>query len=192
MTILSRIVETKRADLAARRCTTPMSELEARIAQQSPPRGFRAALDARQGPAVIAEIKNDSELRHITIIMQTGMDSPEQIREGIDAGVFYYLTKPVQESVLDSVVGAAVRDVESRRSLRPHGLGALAGALLGVAGGGFGFAPLSCPLPVQRQRPLVRGVLVAAERARGLLCDALRACRRQVRRVLRHCGLQAR
>lgn len=60
MTILSRIVETMRAEVAARRCTVSMNEMEARIACQSPPRGFRAALDARRGPALIAEIKKAS------------------------------------------------------------------------------------------------------------------------------------
>ena len=47
MTILSRIIETKRAEVAAKKATTPMSEIDTRIAAQSPPRGFRAALDAR-------------------------------------------------------------------------------------------------------------------------------------------------
>jgi two-component system cell cycle response regulator len=70
------------------------------------------------GMEVVRRIKADAGLRHIPIIMQTGMDTPQQVREGIDAGVFYYLTKPVVESVLDSVLGAAVREVLQRRSLR--------------------------------------------------------------------------
>jgi indole-3-glycerol phosphate synthase len=64
MTILSRIVETMRAEVAARRCTVSINDMEARIACQSPPRGFRAALDRRvrsgDGPALIAEIKKAS------------------------------------------------------------------------------------------------------------------------------------
>ena len=57
--ILNRILETKRADVAARKATIAMSELDARIAAQSAPRGFRAALDrrAQHGAALIAEIK---------------------------------------------------------------------------------------------------------------------------------------
>ncbi|WP_277968537.1 indole-3-glycerol phosphate synthase TrpC [Sphingomonas echinoides] len=60
--ILNRILETKRADVAARKATIPMSELDARIAAQTKPRGFRAALDARAktGFALIAEIKKAS------------------------------------------------------------------------------------------------------------------------------------
>ncbi|WP_242186981.1 indole-3-glycerol phosphate synthase TrpC [Sphingomonas sp. CARO-RG-8B-R24-01] len=60
--ILNRILETKRADVAARKATIPMSELDARMAAQSKPRGFRAALDtkAQTGLALIAEIKKAS------------------------------------------------------------------------------------------------------------------------------------
>ena len=60
MTILTRIVESKRAEVAARRCTTRLATLDARIAAQPPARGFRAALEAKQGPALIAEIKKSS------------------------------------------------------------------------------------------------------------------------------------
>ncbi|MFM9828317.1 MAG: indole-3-glycerol phosphate synthase TrpC [Sphingomonas sp.] len=61
-TILERILETKRADVAARKACISLAELDGRIATQSPPRGFRAALDARaaSGPALIAEIKRAS------------------------------------------------------------------------------------------------------------------------------------
>ncbi len=61
-TILNRILETKRADVAARKACISMGELDQQIAAQTAPRGFRAALDARalQGPALIAEIKKAS------------------------------------------------------------------------------------------------------------------------------------
>lgn len=60
--ILDRILETKRAEVAARKACTSLTELDAGIAQRSRPRGFRAALDARaaDGPALIAEIKKAS------------------------------------------------------------------------------------------------------------------------------------
>jgi len=61
-TILERILETKRAEVAARKACTSLAEIDAQIAGQSRPRGFRAALDERaaQGPALIAEIKKAS------------------------------------------------------------------------------------------------------------------------------------
>jgi indole-3-glycerol phosphate synthase len=60
--ILDRILETKRADVAARKATIPISTIDARIHVQTPPRGFRAALDARAatGHALVAEIKKAS------------------------------------------------------------------------------------------------------------------------------------
>lgn len=69
------------------------------------------------GLSVVRQLKQDSVLRFIPVVMQTGSDSPQQIREGIDAGVFYYLTKPVVESVLQSVVAAALRERSQNRLL---------------------------------------------------------------------------
>lgn len=65
--ILNRILETKRAEVAARKATVALSELDARIAEQSKPRGFRAALDARAatGYALVAEVKKASPSKGI-------------------------------------------------------------------------------------------------------------------------------
>ena len=60
MTILERILEVKRAEIAAAKRRVPLSELEAATAP--PPRDFVAALRARR-PAVIAEIKKASPSR---------------------------------------------------------------------------------------------------------------------------------
>ena len=61
MNVLTRIIETKKAEVAARKCTTSLADLDAGIDAASAPRGFRAALDARVGqPALIAEIKKAS------------------------------------------------------------------------------------------------------------------------------------
>lgn len=62
MTILDRILETKRAEVAAKKATMSLASLDAAIARRDPPRGFRKALDkkAKTGPALIAEIKKAS------------------------------------------------------------------------------------------------------------------------------------
>ena len=60
MTILERILQVKRAEIAAAKRRVPLSELEAATAP--PPRDFVAALRARR-PAVIAEIKKASPSR---------------------------------------------------------------------------------------------------------------------------------
>ncbi|MEG3175733.1 indole-3-glycerol phosphate synthase TrpC [Sphingomonas sp. RB3P16] len=78
--ILNRILETKRADVAARKATTALSELDACIAGQSPPRGFRAALDARAaagGYALVAEIKKASPSKGL---IRADFDPPAHAR----------------------------------------------------------------------------------------------------------------
>jgi CheY-like chemotaxis protein len=69
------------------------------------------------GIALVKRTRQDPVLRPIPIIMVTGIDQPEQIREGIDAGVFYYLTKPIDAVLLRSVLNAAFREVEQQQSL---------------------------------------------------------------------------
>jgi CheY-like chemotaxis protein len=70
------------------------------------------------GMEVTRKIQADPELKHIPIVMQTAADQPEQISEGIKAGVFYYLTKPIERKTLLSVVSSAVKEVEQRKVLR--------------------------------------------------------------------------
>jgi indole-3-glycerol phosphate synthase len=62
MTILDRILATKRDEVAERRARLSPSELDRRIAAADAPRGFKAALDRRsaEGFALIAEIKRAS------------------------------------------------------------------------------------------------------------------------------------
>jgi indole-3-glycerol phosphate synthase len=60
MTMLDRILETKRAEVAARKATTSLADIDAGIAHMSKPRGFRAALDAKTGYALVAEVKKAS------------------------------------------------------------------------------------------------------------------------------------
>lgn len=70
------------------------------------------------GLEVVARMKADMDLRKIPIIMATGSKRPEDIKKGIDAGVFYYLTKPIDGDVLNSVLISAVREVEMQKNLK--------------------------------------------------------------------------
>ncbi len=69
------------------------------------------------GLQVVAQMKADPKLSSIPIIMLTGNSAQEKIREGIDAGVFYYLVKPASEDLIKSVAAAAVRERKHRRIL---------------------------------------------------------------------------
>lgn len=69
------------------------------------------------GITAVRQIKEDMRLRKIPIVMITGAATAKEMQEGIDAGVFYYLIKPVNEDVLKSVLTAATREATQNRVL---------------------------------------------------------------------------
>ena len=62
------------------------------------------------GMELLAKIKAEDGLRDIPVVMQTAMDSEQEIIDGIEAGVYYYLTKPYDVDVLVSVVRSATEE----------------------------------------------------------------------------------
>jgi len=64
VTILERILEVKRAEIAAAKARTPVADLERKARATGAPRDFAGALRARN-PAVIAEIKKASPSRGV-------------------------------------------------------------------------------------------------------------------------------
>ncbi len=69
------------------------------------------------GLSAVRRIKENKTLKDIPIIMITGAATAKDIQDGIDSGVFYYLTKPVNEDVLKSVLSAATREALQNRAL---------------------------------------------------------------------------
>lgn len=69
------------------------------------------------GMEAVKRIKRNPSLRNIPVIMVTSADSMAEMSEGLDAGVFYYLTKPVKEDMLRSVLSAAVREAQQVKTL---------------------------------------------------------------------------
>lgn len=69
------------------------------------------------GIEVLRWIKEQPALEHIPVIMHTVLTGPEQVKEGIDAGAFYYLPKPATEDIIRSIVRAAVADWKDRKRL---------------------------------------------------------------------------
>ncbi len=95
---------------------------EARLMLEQEPEQFLAVvldwdMPRMNGLELLSWIKAQPGLEDIPVILQTAMDSPEQIRQGIDAGAFYYLTKPFDKELLHSVVRAALMDSRSKRAL---------------------------------------------------------------------------
>ena len=69
------------------------------------------------GIELLRWMKLQPRIEHIPVIMLTALDDPERIKEGIDAGAFYYLIKPFQRTLLQSILRAAVSDYHSTRQL---------------------------------------------------------------------------
>jgi CheY-like chemotaxis protein/anti-sigma regulatory factor (Ser/Thr protein kinase) len=69
------------------------------------------------GMDAIKKIKADDKIKNIPIIMQTAAAASEQIREGIAAGVFYYLTKPFEAELLRTIIKSAIDDFDNRRAI---------------------------------------------------------------------------
>lgn len=74
-------------------------------------------LPGLDGTAFVRRCRTDVALRNKPVIMITGSSTSDDIRVGVDAGVFYYLIKPVDVGVLQSVVASAMRRVETNRKL---------------------------------------------------------------------------
>ena len=69
------------------------------------------------GLTAIKHINQNPKLKNIPVIMVTGLNTKEDMKQGIEAGVFYYLTKPFDNDVLFSVLSAAMRKAEQRKNL---------------------------------------------------------------------------
>jgi DNA-binding response OmpR family regulator len=69
------------------------------------------------GMDVVEHMKTEHRLAHIPVIMLTGTGDQDKIQEGINAGVFYYLVKPVEEKLLRSVIDSALRERQQKCAL---------------------------------------------------------------------------
>lgn len=60
------------------------------------------------GMGLLARMKGSPRFAAIPVIFQTAVDHPTEVAEGIKAGAFYYLIKPVNKEVLFAIVQSAV------------------------------------------------------------------------------------
>jgi CheY-like chemotaxis protein/anti-sigma regulatory factor (Ser/Thr protein kinase) len=70
------------------------------------------------GMQLLAKMKEDEKLRMVPVIMQTALAHRDQIIEGIRAGAYYYLTKPYDVDMMQSVVRTAIADHDEFRELQ--------------------------------------------------------------------------
>lgn len=70
------------------------------------------------GIGLLKRIKSEPRLADIPVILQTAADSADEIREGLEAGAYYYLTKPYRRDAMLAIVRAALTDAKTRDTLR--------------------------------------------------------------------------
>jgi DNA-binding response OmpR family regulator len=92
------------------------------LLQEQPERFASVLLDrtlpGMNGMEVLARVKSDDALRTLPVIMVTGIADPGSVREGLEAGAYYYLTKPFDGPMLLAIVRTAVNDRREHRTLR--------------------------------------------------------------------------
>ncbi|MEO5373150.1 MAG: SpoIIE family protein phosphatase [Alphaproteobacteria bacterium] len=113
------------------------------------------------GMDVLARIMADPRLGGIPVILETAADSQSEIAEGLSAGAYYYLTKPIDREVLITLAAAAVEDGMRYRRLHAD-LGRLEASLGLMASATFRFRTVeeanalavtlaqACPRPATR------------------------------------------
>lgn len=69
------------------------------------------------GMELLNHLKGNPKFSGIHVIMQTAAATPDQIRDGLKAGCYYYLTKPYNPNALNSIINSALADLAAKRSL---------------------------------------------------------------------------
>ena len=62
------------------------------------------------GMELMQHIKKDSQLKEIPVIMLTGLDEHDDIADAVEAGVFDYLTKPIDPPILIDLLQEAIKN----------------------------------------------------------------------------------
>lgn len=97
--------------------------LEAWSRLQDPAANFSLVVLDRMMPGLdglefLRRTRRDGRFAEIPVIMQTAASAPEQVREGLEAGAHYYLTKPYAPEALIAIVRSALKDQQGRAFLR--------------------------------------------------------------------------
>lgn len=70
------------------------------------------------GISLLHQIRSDSTMSGLPVVMLTGADSAEDVAEGLAAGAYYYLIKPATEEVLSGVVKNVLDEARTKRELQ--------------------------------------------------------------------------
>ncbi|MDP2869271.1 MAG: response regulator, partial [Methyloversatilis sp.] len=70
------------------------------------------------GMEVLRRVQRTPRLRGLPVIMQTAAATPDQVREGLEAGARYYLTKPYEPDALLAIIKSALDEVRRTREIQ--------------------------------------------------------------------------
>ena len=70
------------------------------------------------GMEFLSRIKANAKYKDIPVIMQTAAAASDQVLQGIQAGVNYYLTKPYDDILLLAILEAALRDARAKKGMK--------------------------------------------------------------------------
>lgn len=69
------------------------------------------------GMELLHKLRAEPRFANVPVVMQTAAASPDQVREGLEAGVHYYLTKPYEPETLLAIVRSVLGGIAERREL---------------------------------------------------------------------------
>jgi CheY-like chemotaxis protein len=77
-------------------------------------------LPVMDGLTLLRQMKAHESLNKIPVIMETSLNDRDSVREGLDAGAYYYLTKPLDSALLLAVVKSACEQRRDQLELQLH------------------------------------------------------------------------
>lgn len=75
------------------------------------------------GLGLTRRLKRETATKHLPVIILTGAKDPEDVSAGLEAGAFYYLTKPPSETLVASVLTSALQEIDRQRKIRADLMG---------------------------------------------------------------------
>lgn len=91
------------------------------LLEQSPDQFAAVILDwlmpGMYGIDVLKKMKTHAVLNRVPVIFQTAQNSATHIQEGLEAGAYYYLTKPLHKEQLGAIIKTAIQEFTYQRRL---------------------------------------------------------------------------
>ena len=109
----------EKADLTAL-CATSMFDAQRKLAENADVSAIILDRQLPDGDGLVffQTLKQTPSTCHIPVIINSALKNENDIRQGIDAGAYWYLTKPIKPDLLLSLVRNAVEQFEAEQKAR--------------------------------------------------------------------------